>query len=104
MDAGIDRLFYVRGERGEHEDNSWRTHAWLARGSWVIDITADQFPEIPDAVIISRNSSWHAGFEQVRREVTDFRTETFPGPFELNRLYQYVRPSIDSLIGDILAS
>lgn len=38
------------------------THAWVQRGDIIIDITADQFDEIDEAVVVTRDWSWHAQF------------------------------------------
>lgn len=39
------------------------SHAWLRRGSLIIDITADQFEDQPRSVIVDTQSSWHASFQ-----------------------------------------
>ncbi len=36
------------------------THAWLTRDGVIVDITADQFAEVDDAVIVGRTSPWHS--------------------------------------------
>ncbi|MGO7360229.1 hypothetical protein ACCS66_37055 [Rhizobium ruizarguesonis] len=52
---------YVMGKAGEGDD--WHSHAWLQQDGAIIDITADQFPEIDQAVIVATDSSWHDEFE-----------------------------------------
>jgi hypothetical protein len=44
---------------GIHPTNQGGRHLWLQKGEIVIDITADQFPEIDKKVIVTRESSWH---------------------------------------------
>lgn len=40
---------------GEHN----QSHAWLEQGGLIVDITADQFPEVEDVVIVTYDSDWH---------------------------------------------
>lgn len=39
------------------------SHAWLTLDGLTIDITADQFAEINDPVIVAHGSAWHAAWE-----------------------------------------
>lgn len=48
------------------------SHAWLQRGQLVVDITADQFDEIEEAVIAREGSPWHATFEIEDDHPADF--------------------------------
>lgn len=50
----------IRGARGI----DFRSHAWLRQRELVVDITADQFEEIGDTVIVTDHSPWHDGFSQ----------------------------------------
>jgi hypothetical protein len=39
------------------------SHAWVEQGQVLADITADQFTDVPDRVIVTADRSWHdAGF------------------------------------------
>lgn len=40
-----------------------RSHAWIECDGLIVDITADQFDEVDDPVIVTTNSPWHQGFE-----------------------------------------
>lgn len=48
---------YVRGQKGIP------THAWLENEGFIIDITADQFDEIDEMVIVSKNSEFHLEYD-----------------------------------------
>ena len=48
---------YVSGEKGS------QSHGWLEYKDYIIDITADQFSDVDDKVIITNNRSWHDQFE-----------------------------------------
>jgi hypothetical protein len=63
MKNGYGHFHLVCGEIGEQD----QTHAWLEKNDLIIDITADQFPEIKNKVIISRDSSWHNSFKNINK-------------------------------------
>ncbi|WP_344607120.1 hypothetical protein [Sporichthya brevicatena] len=45
-------------------DPEYRTHAWLTREDLILDITADQFPEMHAyPVFMQQGSLWHAQWE-----------------------------------------
>lgn len=62
---------YILAER--REGDSWFSHAWVEIDGVLVDITADQFPEIDERVIVCRDSAWHRRFEIEPRGVADFR-------------------------------
>ena len=51
-------LEYVFGKRVT--DDGIEIHAWLQVDGFIVDITADQFDEVDDAVIVKRSSDWHS--------------------------------------------
>jgi hypothetical protein len=55
--------------RGDH------SHAWLQRHDPVIEITADQFGDQEQAVIVAYKSDWHSTF-------TTDRQDKHPADFE----------------------
>ena len=72
--------------------NQNSSHAWLEYDGYIIDITADQFPEIDDAVYITNDRKYHSQFQYERkvrkyseytlsydeRELFDFVCENIP--------------------------
>lgn len=64
-DAGITGFEYICGKKYK-EDGACLSHAWLKNGDWIVDITADQFPDIDAPVIVTRNSEWHNQWEHDR--------------------------------------
>lgn len=95
-----DHLFhgfeYVVGERGNKQEDTWASHAWLRRGALVLHITADRFADAPSAVIVSEPSSWHDDTFRIQRppEPADFRIYTGPGLLHVvyARLLQHLPP------------
>lgn len=63
---GFGTFYYVLGKREEH------SHAWLQQGEIIIDITADQFPEVDHAVIVTATPTWHGGFASEVLHEADF--------------------------------
>lgn len=63
---GHGQFDYMLGRRGDG------SHAWLQRGSLVVDITADQFDEVGEPVIVRDGSPWHAALDGEAEHVADF--------------------------------
>lgn len=40
----------------------YMSHAWLVLDGLIIDITADQFDDVDETVIVQRTSAWHLGW------------------------------------------
>lgn len=71
-DNGIDGFVLIKGRRGEGA--SLETHYWLEKGDMLIDITADQFEDIKEKVVITKTDSrWHASFDKSVRHEADYR-------------------------------
>jgi hypothetical protein len=49
---------YAAGER----EPDLHSHAWLECDGLIADITADQFEDVDEPVIVTRDRSWHAQF------------------------------------------
>jgi hypothetical protein len=66
---GLGSFMHIQGIRHGH------THAWLEADGLIVDISADQFPEIADQVIVASQSQWHATFQRVesRPHEADYR-------------------------------
>ena len=64
---------YVWGRWGE------QSHGWLEHDSLIIDITADQFPDIFENVIVTYDRSWHTKFKYQDKYIVDFeKFESMP--------------------------
>ncbi|MGD8190199.1 hypothetical protein ACQCN2_09470 [Brevibacillus ginsengisoli] len=58
--------YYVWGLKSE------QSHAWLEYEDIIIDLTADQFDEIQDEVIVTTERSWHNQFVVQNKRLCDF--------------------------------
>lgn len=87
VDCGHLGFEYIVGERGTNVNSTWTSHAWLARGNFTVDITADQFPDAPSKVIVDEPSIWHQQFEIISKTPSDFRLWSGPGTYHLHTLY-----------------
>jgi hypothetical protein len=72
-ELGHGPFTYVFGLRGEVASGTHTSHAWLTLGELVVDITADQFPEVANPVIVTTDSAWHRTFRIDQTRVADFR-------------------------------
>ncbi len=63
---GIQEIEYVSGK---HRQNS---HAWLEIAGYIIDITADQFPDCNEPVIVTDDHTWHHRFKESMRRPAGF--------------------------------
>ncbi len=92
----IEGFVYVQGKRGSRQHNTWASHAWLARETLVVDITADQFPDAPGPVIAADPSPWHQTFRT--EELTDPGDSrvlwNMSGVDELYRLFTRLRTKL----------
>lgn len=71
-DRSLGLWEYVGGER----ESDLHSHAWIEHAGLIVDITADQFEEVDEPVIVTRDRSWH-------RQFTD------PGPRNPARISDY---------------
>lgn len=94
-DRGFRGLDYVSAERELTIGPTWTSHAWLARGPLIVDITADQFSDAPAAVIVARDSAWHAQFTFKYTAPSDFRGLYGPGNGDLQVLHSKLKQMLD---------
>lgn len=48
---------YRSGKRADGQ-----THAWIERADVIVDITADQFPDISEGVVVTSDRTWYTQF------------------------------------------
>lgn len=70
--SGLGRFDYVCGTLYKDGELGFQSHAWLQREDVIVDITADQFDEVQEPVLITRDHSWHKHFEEKSRHVADY--------------------------------
>lgn len=58
-DSGVTDIEYVVGKNAKY----W-SHAWLEVSEIIVDITADQFPDVSASVTVTRDHRWHSQFEE----------------------------------------
>ncbi len=88
-DEGLEGFIYVSAQRGSKADDTWTSHAWLAYGGLVVDITADQFPDGPGPVVVADPSDWHAQFEVCDTHSSNLRD--WRGVDELLHVYSRIK-------------
>lgn len=91
IDAGLLGFSYISASPGSTSDSTWTSHAWLQNGNLVIDLTADQFEDAPDAIIVSDSSEWHQTFRVDGRSPPDFRVWSGWGAEMLQSMYARIQ-------------
>lgn len=56
QESGLGPVQFVEG----WSVTGHRTHAWVERKSLLVDVTADQFSEVGDRVLVTRDATWHS--------------------------------------------
>lgn len=64
-DSGVSP-YYVSGWK------DGKSHAWIEIDNLIIDITADQFDDICDRVIVTEDRDWYSKFNIIDRYLSDF--------------------------------
>lgn len=64
---GIEEIEYVCGIFPDG-----KTHAWLEVFGYIVDITADQFPDVSQSVIVTTVSPWHEQLTVKKRRKAGF--------------------------------
>jgi hypothetical protein len=91
-DEGIQGFKYVCGNKYKG-DGRPSSHAWLQSGEWIVDITADQFPDVHESVIVTHKSEWHELWEWQRPEPGTLREYGSQVP-QLWRLLSILKPKL----------
>ena len=73
IEQGLGEFQYMLGKYGICKDSDWSYHAWLQSDSLVVDITAYQYPEITEKVIVQDVSKWHTKLNGTAQQVADYR-------------------------------
>jgi hypothetical protein len=58
---------FVSAQRWTEAGLVYRSHFWLEHDGLIIDISADQYPEIEQSVMVTADHSWHDGFTNQSR-------------------------------------
>lgn len=68
------------------------SHAWLEYDGYIIDVTADQFPEIKEVVYFTKDRNFHSQF-RYNRQVRKFSEYTLS--YDERVLYRFACENID---------
>jgi len=96
IDQGLGEFQYMQGDYGSEAEGNWSSHAWLQSGNLVIDITADQFPDVTDPVVVMENSKWHHGLAGEEQNIGDYRVYDPSTVANLGRLYAKIVAAINA--------
>ena len=93
IEQGAGAFRYICGERG-NAGADWHSHAWLEADGVIVDITADQFPEVTEKVFVSTQSEWHATFRQEPLHQADYQRNDEPTFLRLAKAYRVIVENI----------
>lgn len=92
-DEGFQGAEYICGNKYRSDGKPY-SHAWLRYEGMIIDITADQFPDVGAKVIVSSESEWHKQWDEDRPEsgvLQDYAVSTVQ---PLWKLYSLLKPRL----------
>jgi hypothetical protein len=97
IEEGLGTFTYVLGERAADNINGRHSHAWLEADGVIVDITADQFVENDQKVIVTGHSDWHATFErdEMQPHAADYRVYDPHTVASLGRAYGAILTKMD---------
>jgi hypothetical protein len=98
IEQGLGSFTYALGLRSNGEPYGHQSHAWLEADGVIVDITADQFSEIDQKVIVTRHSDWHAAFERddiLKPHPADYRVYDSHTVSELGRAYSVILAELE---------
>lgn len=93
-DEGFQGVQYICGDKYRIDGRPY-SHAWLLYKGIIIDITADQFPEVESKVIVTSESEWHKQWEQDRPESGVLKDYGIANVQPLWKLYSLVKRQLN---------
>ncbi|HDS05872.1 MAG TPA: hypothetical protein ENN95_02400 [Deltaproteobacteria bacterium] len=90
IEQDLGEFQYMLGDYGARTDSNWSSHAWLQADNLVVDITADQFPEVNEKVVVQDYSKWHAKLNGKSLHIADYRILNTYTVSSLNGMYRKI--------------
>jgi hypothetical protein len=100
---GLGMFTYVCRERGEEcsQANDWTSHAWLEKDGLIVDVTADQFDDCKDEVIVTSDSDFHRSFVMTTDSPEPLHIIGPGSRPDLVATYEYIIRVIEEKMGQI---
>jgi len=95
IDMNLGKFQYVLGNLGSHKNGTWKSHAWLQSNDLIVDITADQFDERTEKVIVGKETIWHKKLNGKPQHVADFRIFDLYTKARLENMYKKIINQIE---------
>jgi hypothetical protein len=92
-EQGLGTFQYVSGKR------EGRTHAWLELNGLIVDITADQFSDCEEPVVVTSLSPFHESFQGTVRHEADYHIWNPEAVFGSAKNYRAVVANLVSTAG-----
>ena len=70
---GAKNLIHIDATRETDQPNQLQHHGWLLVDTYLVDLTADQYEEVDEKVIVEpmENSEWHRSFCICRQDLIE---------------------------------
>lgn len=78
-------------------DSNGPTHAWVEKGGWIIDITAPQFEDVDDPVVVTDDNVWYKRFARMASYPYADLSADGPAMPALRRDYELLAVDADNL-------
>lgn len=91
-EIGFQNVWYVSGECW---DPDYQSHAWVEVDGAIVDITADQFPEVSEPVLVTRDRAWHSRFDPVTRKERGHLQSDVQTDQTLSRAFRQIKAHLE---------
>jgi len=71
-----------------------QSHGWLVYHNYLIDITADQFDEINEKVVVTNDATWYLKFRNPTKKLRTFEDFNIFNYERLNEIYEAIMRKI----------
>jgi hypothetical protein len=94
IEKGFGQFSYIC-RSFDSDSFNFNSHAWIQKENLFVDITADQFPEIREKILVAYNSKWHLKFtEPVLDGLADYRIYDIRTKSTLDSVYREIVKNI----------
>lgn len=76
--------------------NDEMSHGWLEYEGYIIDITVDQFDNVHEKILITKDKTWHSRFKGQRRSFNEFTEFNDYNAARLGTIYNNVLKKLDN--------
>lgn len=95
VEKGFLEVHVVNGERFLREKETYESHSWVEVDGVIVDITADQFGDMAESVVVTTDRIWHSQFSVTWRHPGGYKWTDSYTRGRLDKLYEEIVSHID---------